>query len=244
MARTILPASVEHRLKAQADAWHRLAQRREAEKQSVRTAPFITISRQYGCSAFDLGHSLAQRLQRLFPHRDYHVYDRRTLEVLAERDKVSADMMASLPEARRDAVSQWIDGLVASRTDDIATFRQLVTTMCAIAALGGAIIVGRGGSVITRGVPGGLHVRLIAPQAWRVARLQQTDGEAEATPSFVEHADEERERFLDERLGADARDPQLYHLTLNNQLLSTEEQAGAITAMVRQRVDAGIVQVS
>ncbi|MBT3342308.1 MAG: cytidylate kinase-like family protein [Gemmatimonadetes bacterium] len=244
MARTILPASVENRLKGQADVWRRMALHRESEKSSRRTAPFITISRQYGCSAFDLGQALAQRLRSLYPHWEYTVYDRRILEVLAERENISADMVASMSEGSRSVVTHWVDDLIGAKPADVTVFRRLASTMCSIAALGASILVGRGGSVITRGIPGGLHIRLIAPLAWRVARLQQTDHEAEATPSFVEQADRGREQFVERFLHADANDPQLYHLTLNNQRLSLEEQAEAVTALVQQRVNGGIVHVS
>ena len=40
----------------------------------------------------------------------------------------------------------------------------------ALAEVGRVIIVGRGGVFITRDLPGGIHVRLVAPREWRVRR--------------------------------------------------------------------------
>ena len=84
MAKSTLPVSVENRLKAQSQILRRVAAQDEGTRQAARAAPFITISRQYGCMAHTLAESLAQRLDAEFPEWGFSIYDREMLEVMAE----------------------------------------------------------------------------------------------------------------------------------------------------------------
>ena len=236
MAKTILPAGVESRLKAQREIWHRLALRDEGEKQAMKPAPFVTISRQYGCMAYALAERLAQRLNAEFPKWDFSIYDRETLEVMAEHETITADVMSSFSERTRGVVEDLVGELIAKRPPETRVFRHLARTLCSIAALGQAILVGRGGAAITRKIPTGIHVRLVAPIDWRVENMRNyPDRAAEASMAMVRRADRERESFVRKYLGVDINDPGLYHLILNNQLLTMEEKAEVIVKLVQER---------
>lgn len=202
----------------------------------MRPAPFVTISRQYGCAAYTLAQRLAQRLDREFPHWEFTVYDRKLLEVIAEREPLTADLVRDLSRRTRGMVSDWLDDL-SGKPAEFAVVRHLVRAMCATAALGQTILVGRGGAVITRKLPRGVHVRLIAPLEWRLQRLQRDpDHAAQATADAIRRADREREEYVRRYLGADVADPELYHLILNAQLVTQQEQVEAIAALVREKV--------
>jgi len=92
MAKAFLPVGVETRLKAQREIWHRLAMSDEKEKQATQSVPFVTISRQYGCMAYALADGLAQRLDAEFPEWNFTIYDRKTLEMMAENESIKADV--------------------------------------------------------------------------------------------------------------------------------------------------------
>jgi cytidylate kinase len=112
-------------------------------------------------------------------------------------------------------------------------FHSLARTLCTIASLGQAILVGRGGFAITRKIPDGIHVRLIASIEWRIENLRGYPGRAhEANTRFVKQADRERESFVGKYLGVDPGDPGLYHLVLNNEMLTVDEQAELIAGLV------------
>jgi hypothetical protein len=100
MAKALLPAAVENRLKAQVEFRHRLA-REEGEREAVRPAPFITISRQFGCNACALAEALAERLRAENPAWDFTMYDRRIIEALTASEPVTANILASLSERTR-----------------------------------------------------------------------------------------------------------------------------------------------
>ena len=236
MAKSFLPAGVETRLKAQREIWHRLAMSDEREKQAAQSAPFVTISRQYGCMAYALADCLAQRLNAEFPEWNFTIYDRKTLEMMVEHEPITADVINSLSERTRGVIEDWVGHLLAERPPDIRVFHRLATTLCSIAALGQAILVGRGGAAITRKIPTGIHVRLIAPIDWRIENMRNYPERAsKASMEIVKQADKERESFVRKYLGVDVNDPGLYHLVMNNQFLTMEEQMEIIVKLVQEK---------
>lgn len=236
MATSFLPASVEMRLKAQMEIWHRLAMSDEREKQAIQPAPFVTISRQYGCMAYSLADCLAQRLNAEFPEWDFTIYDRKILEMMVDDERCTAEVINSLSERTRGVIEDWVGHLLAGRPPEIRVYHHLATTLCSIAALGQAILIGRGGAAITRKIPTGIHVRLIAPIDWRIENLRNYPDRANETRiEVVKQADKERENFVRKYLGVEVNDPELYHLIMNNQFLTMEEQVEIIVKLVQEK---------
>jgi len=231
--------SVEMRLKAQRRIWHRLAMSDEREKQAIQPAPFITISRQYGCIAYALADRLAQRLNAEFPEWNFTIYDRKILEMMVENEPIKADVINSLSERTRGVIEDWIGDLLAERPPEMRVFNHLATTLCSIAALGQAIIVGRGGAAITQKIPTGIHVCIIAPIDWRIENLRNyPDRASKASMEIVKQADKERESFVKKYLGVDVNDPGLYHLVMNSALVTIEEQVELIVKLVQEKYGA------
>ena len=78
------------------------------------------------------------------------------------------------------------------------------------------VIVGRGGQVLLRGIPGILHVRIIAPLQDRIQRLMAESGESEKELSrILKQSDRESGGFLRAFLDADWENPELYDLTIS-----------------------------
>lgn len=239
MVKTLLPKGIEKRLKTQAETWERLSHRSDRLKEKTKPAPFITISRQFGCAAYVMAERLVEVLNDRFPGSDFTVYDQKILEITSADKRMSANLIESLSRHRRSMLEDWVEEIFADKPTEFQVFRHLTRTLCAIASLGQAIIVGRGGAVITRNISTGIHVRLFAPQAWRIENLRHNlDRASQANVETVTLADKEREEFVRRYLGTDISNPQLYHLLLNNQLLSTEEQVEAIARLAEVRSQA------
>lgn len=49
-------------------------------------------------------------------------------------------------------------------------------TIRALAISGRAVIVGRGGVFLTAGMPGGIHLRIVAPVRHRITHMAERDG--------------------------------------------------------------------
>jgi cytidylate kinase len=82
------------------------------------------------------------------------------------------------------------------------------------------VIVGRAGQAILRGLPGVLHVRVIAPLEDRIRRLREQgiSGISEIKLTIAER-DRASAAYLKRFFGVSWDDPALYHLVLNTGLL-------------------------
>ena len=104
--------------------------------------------------------------------------------------KVSADsrIPADLIESLETSGHSWIDDLLAGvfkRADDLAVFHRVKRAVRDLAAQGQVILIGHGSIYMTRDLPGGVHVRLIAPLKLRIksvsARFQLSPADAPNT---------------------------------------------------------------
>jgi cytidylate kinase len=85
------------------------------------------------------------------------------------------------------------------------------------AASTGSVILGRAAALVLREHPDALHVRLSGPKDRRVERAMAAEGidRGEAERRLADN-DRAREAYVQHFYGADARDPQLYHLSLDS----------------------------
>jgi cytidylate kinase len=106
----------------------------------------------------------------------------------------------------------WVDDLLAATKKD-GSYRSERAIRNAIGKVirsygeaGHVVIVGRAGMAATRNIPHSLHLRLIAPIEWRVARIsevyQLTREEAQKT---IQQKDENRRKFMEFFLGHEFR---------------------------------------
>jgi cytidylate kinase len=207
-----------------------------------KPAPFITISRQYGCAALELAEPLAARLAALegVPAAEWQVYGRKLVEDMAQKLDLPAPVIDALDRAPRGAMQEFFETLVGHSAPDLQILRQLVRTVRAVAVLGHAVIIGRGGAILTAGLPGGIHVRLIAPETWRQQNLVERFGwEADKARLFLREEELHRRTFFMKYLGQDGSDPEHYDLMLNVARTSREEQQEAIVALFTRRFGAG-----
>ena len=99
--------------------------------------------------------------------------------------------------------------------------------------MGKAIIVGRGGNIITFKLKNAFHVRLIAPLENRIKyimharKMSRQDAEA-----YIKKEDVARRNYLKSNFSRDIENPELYHLVLNTGLLTYGETAAVIADAV------------
>lgn len=99
-----------------------------------------------------------------------------------------------------------------------------------------AVLVGFGSQVIFSQDKDALHIRIIAPQAVRIARVkkQYHVSDADAGKILVT-ADKKHRRFVSAVFATDITDTALYHLTLNTAILTVEDCVSAIVALQKNR---------
>jgi cytidylate kinase len=127
-----------------------------------------------------------------------------------------------------------VDELFGLRPASWTMIQQTSETILKLTELGNAILIGRGGNVITAKRPNVFHVRLVAPLATRIDQVARTNGlNQRAARDFCRREDEGRRRYLWKYFKSDIDDPLLYHLCINTDLVSFAEAARLIAEGVQ-----------
>lgn len=229
-----LPARIEQRIGTHLQ----VAERMRAAPAPAPAAPFVTVSRQYGCGAMDLAETLAVRLSEAEQIGDsgWQVYSRRIIEDISAEVKLSSRVLEALDSRTRSGLEEFFETLVGQSPPDIKVLRVLVQTLRALAMHGRCVLVGRGGAVLTRDLPHGIHVRLVAPEKWRLQNLIERFGWDETRARALLHEEESaRHNFYRKYLGKDPQEIANYDLIINVAHVARDEQADAILAVFRRR---------
>jgi len=206
-------------------------------KEALPVWPFVTITRQAGSGGIKFGRLLADRLNLRYPSHEHpwHSLDRELVQRIASDHHLSAELVESLEKTSYSWIEEFLSGL--SHTDrspsELAVFRRVMQTTRALARAGHVILVGMAGVLMTRGMPGGVHVRLIAPFEWRVKNLAKNDGlSAAAAHDKVTLLDKDRDAFVARYWPSSAARDDAFHLTLNASLLTEEQMADCVLPLI------------
>jgi hypothetical protein len=229
MAKTyaqMLP-SIDRRL----STWVSIAEKSRSQK-AEKIHPTITLSRQYGCEGFPL----AEKLKEIFEDKtsvEWNIYDKALLKKVSEEEDLSMRLLEGLGD-----MTKLLDSLpitIPGHTPHSQMYRRIAQHLIGIAKIGRAIIIGRGGSVITQGFPNCYHFRLEAGFGFRAAsmarRLGLTLPEAEA---HVKENEKAREKFISQYLKVSTSDRSHFDAVYNNERHSVVEIAWSIFAYVMQ----------
>lgn len=217
--------SVERRLSGWVGVKERLGR-----SGSGTPGPTITLSRQFGCEAYDL----AEQLRTLIEARrgqQWTVFDKALLERVSRETHLSERLLSNLGDESQlfDTLAPLVPGW---RTHDEA-YEVLARYIVRIASEGHAVLVGQGGAVLTQHLPNCVHFRLEAPVEHRVQsimkRLDISRGEAEVL--VTEHQDR-RDRFIERFLHCSMSDTRYYHAVFNTAKSPIESIARSILELV------------
>ena len=191
----------------------------------------VTISRQAGCGAVHVAEKLAAHLQQHAPPQNapWTIFDRNLMDQVLTDHNLPVYLAKTLPEDRMSALEDMIAEIVGARPTVQKLVLQTTETVLKFADLGGVIIIGRGGNVITAKLPHVLHVRLVAPLEDRIERICRDDNKSPAVArKFCVEEDLSRARYLKTYFNADINDPVNYHLIVNTSLVGYENTAKLI----------------
>lgn len=198
----------------------------------------VTISRQAGCGALVVAEKLAALLQAQSPKATppWTVFDRNLMDKVLKDHNLPARLAKFLPEDRMTELQDIVDEVFDLHPPSWTVVRQIAETILQLAELGGVILIGRGGNVITAKLPNVFHVRLVAPLENRVEHAQEYyKMTRKAAREFCLKEDRGRKRYLKKYLDADVEDPLLQHLTINTGLVSYDEAARIIADAVQEK---------
>ena len=202
--------------------------------------PFLTVSRQAESGGAEVARAVGLRL-------GWSVLDKELVEDLAERLKLTPQLLALMDETKSDWFRDTILNLLNSRLVLQDSYVTMLGRVILLAAFDGrVVIVGRGGHLILPREHG-LRVRVVAPLKARVARLQEREQvDAAAAEKRIAKIDRSRAEFLRRHFDATTDEAQLFDLVLDASAFGIEGTADLICrAMeVRGLVDSGVAAAS
>ncbi len=118
----------------------------------------------------------------------------------------------------------------------MAVYRKLAETVRVLAEIGNVVLVGRAGNIITREIPRGLHVRIIASMEFRVENIAQARkiGIKEAE-KVINEKTRERDSFIREYLRFDSTESSNYDMVINNSSYTADQAANLIIGAMRSK---------
>lgn len=201
--------------------------------------PFVTISRSAGTGGRDLADAIvehfdARRDTELF--HGWRVYDRQVCEIVAEDPRFASSLDQLLEEEYRSKTNDFFHQIVRSTVDQHLVMNRVFLVVRTIAGMGRAVIVGRAGAQVTRGMPEGVSIRMDAPESWRVERaarlLERSEKDARAG---CRKRDTGRARLIRTHFDVDVADPFEYDAVFNAARLDHREIAVAVGGLVASR---------
>ena len=198
--------------------------------------PFITISRQAGSGGRTLANKLAERLNR----RDggelrWTVWDQELVERVATEHGLPAAKVEALEETRPSWLEEALGSLVVSAppASEQAVYRRVAITIRALCEIGRVIVVGRGGNFITASLPGGIHLRLVAPLARRTEWIERSMNlSPQAAAKWVAEKDTARDAFFRRHFPQKTLAPESFTATFNVAAIPGDRLVESIVALV------------
>lgn len=179
----------------------------------------ITISRQVGSLGTEIAQTLAKQLH-------YNYLDKEGIEQGLTTCGLSLTDVEKFDEKSPPFWQSW---QIQSRK-----FLNAIRLLILEAAhRNHVVIVGRGGQILLRDMPGVLHVRIVAPFETRLQRMMaETGGDAKEVAQALRHGDRDSAGFIRFFFDQDWERPDLYDLILNTRLLTVTEATTMIETMV------------
>jgi len=183
------------------------------------TMAVITISRQLGSLGTEIAREAANRLN----------YDFAAKEQIG---KMLVDYGFPAPEVEKfDEKRAPLWDYISIRRTKFLHLTQAV--IYGLASKDNVVIVGRGGQVLLRDLPGTLHVRIVAPFEARVKRLTESERvDEKQAAGILRRSDHDSFGYIQSFFYVDWDDPNLYDLLINSAKLSVEAAVKLITDSV------------
>ena len=196
----------------------------------------VTVSRQIGAGGSEIASRAAQALG--FRLVDNELIDRVALQAglsrtyVADRDERAPGFLERLirvlSRAAPEMQSAPPDRLPEPEEKSLVAATEKV--VADLAAEGRVVLVGRAAPAVLSNSRDALHVKIVAPIPFRIARICAADrvDEREAERRLKE-SDANRSRYHRHHYGRDWGDPTNYHLVLNSEMLGLD---GAVDLIV------------
>lgn len=215
--------------------------KRQEEEVKYELGPVITISREYGCYGSEIARLLVEKINESRSERsernEWYYVSHQVLHDATEKLDAEPNDIAHIFGAEEktiigDLVSLFSKDKYFSDNHIKRTISRIVRSY---SEQGHAVIVGRAGCIIARHIDHSIHIRLIAPFSWRVARIMNRFGiSKQDAEKKVKETDKRRDTFM-EFFRGNKPDSELFDLILNRSTLTPEEIVNQIFFFAQER---------
>ena len=217
----------------------------------------ITVSRQYGSAGRTVGHIAAEAL-------GYRYIDKELVVAVAHEAEVPVSEVECFDEQPEHPIAralkkfltppgavtglageEWVGPMAlpvllnqeeseVAILDEDAYVKLTDKIMARLADEGDVVLVGRGSQILLADRPDVLHVRIVAPEEFRIRIVMEEDGldRAEAVKR-IQKRDEQRRRYIKRHYDADWDAPEHYHLVINTGQMAVEVAARVLAEAAR-----------
>jgi cytidylate kinase len=218
--------------------------KRYIESHSIKTAdkdrkkeifPCITISRQTGSGSYEVSERLIKILDSKSKESEqkWTYFNKELIQKVIEDHNLPKIVSDYIAESKYSHINDAVYELLGVKPSDWTLIQKTTETVLQIGRMGKAIIVGRGGNIITSKLPNAFHIRLVAPLEKRIEHVKQVFGfTRDKAIDYINKEDKARNHYLKSHFFHSADDVTLYHLIINTGLLSYNQAAEIIAKAV------------
>lgn len=197
--------------------------------------PVITISRQTGCGARGIAWAICEELNKKGNPSDkndgkWRFINREILQESAEQLNLDPKALKNVIDDKNRGIMDQIVGALSthSHKSDQKILKTVQDVIRQFANNGKVILIGRGGARICHDIKLSLHVRLVAPEDWRIAEIaRRLDFSKSYATEYVKKRDVERELLVTKLFGKKP-DSSAYDVEMNCSRFTEKELAAAI----------------
>ncbi len=195
---------------------------------------YITITRQTGAAGPAFFEMLKMRLAEEDLHaQGWMVFEKNLISRVIEENHMPSRIAEYMSEDTDTEIKDTLEELFGLHPARWTLVRKTTETMLRVAQLGHSIIVGRAGNMVTKKLPGGLHVQIVASLDTRIRRIQDFYRMDHAkAEEFVRQEDRAKKDYMKKYFNRDINDASLYDLVINTDVLCHEDAVRIISGIV------------
>jgi len=204
--------------------------------------PFITISRQAGAGGHTLARQIIRSLEKKYSSdaaNEWEVFDQKLCALLTENGETKATFDALVTEEYQSEIRQFVSDLITGQPTQYKLIKRIFEVVRLLGSVGKVVMVGRAGAFVTRDIPHGIHIRLVAREEVRIARMaNMLEVNEDVAAKAVRTQDKARARLVRDYFNCDNSDPVHYHAVFNSERISIPDIADIIADMVGEQMKA------